>query len=352
MSQPITNIPIPAILEISKGAIYQLEDILKKHSFQRVVILFDDFTYEHYQKPIQASISHIKLETIKMPPDLDIQDLIAQAFNMERYDAIIAIGGGSLIDYGKYIAYSRRVPFISFPTSASNDGFASSNCSLIVNNKKTTVPAKVPYGIIVDLDIIQQAPAKFILAGVGDLMSNITALYDWSFEEKNNASAVNHFAAMLSKKAVNSFIRTPMEDIKHPIFLKELVSSLTMGGIATVISGNSSPISGSEHLISHALDKIVEVPAMHGVQVGMATYIMANVQQHRAERMNKVFTRTGFFDYVRTVGLRKKDFQKAVDLAPEMKPNRYTFLHEERYRQQALEFIYHDPLLQEILHSS
>ncbi|WP_058309044.1 iron-containing alcohol dehydrogenase family protein [Gracilibacillus massiliensis] len=349
MSEPITNIPIPAILEINKGAIFQIEKILQKHGFQRVAVLFDDFTYEHYQPTVKTSTSQLKLEMIKMPSDLDIQALIAQAFDMEQYDVIVAIGGGSLIDYGKYIAYSRRVPFISFPTSASNDGFASSNCSLIVNNKKTTVPAKVPYGIIVDLDIIQQAPAKFILAGIGDLMSNITALYDWSFEEKNQSVTVNHFAAMLSKKAVNSFIRTPMEDIQQPIFIKELVSSLTMGGIATVISGNSSPISGSEHLISHALDKIAEVPAMHGIQVGIATYIMSNVQNHRAERMHKVFTRTGFFDYVKKAGLQKREFQQAVEYAPQIKPNRYTYLHEQKYRQQALEFIDSDPILQELL---
>ena len=87
-------------------------------------------------------------------------------------------------------------------------------------------------------------------------MSNITALYDWEFEERHGVGDVNAFASMLSKKAVNSFVRTPMQDIKQPIFLKELVSSLTMGGIATEISGNSAPISGSEHLISHALDKI------------------------------------------------------------------------------------------------
>ena len=35
---------------------------------------------------------------------------------------------------------------------------------------------------------------------------------------------------------------------------------------------------------------------MHGIQVGVATYIMAHVQDHRAERIEKVFTRTGFFN--------------------------------------------------------
>ncbi|MCT2535688.1 iron-containing alcohol dehydrogenase family protein [Aquibacillus koreensis] len=348
MSQPITNIPIPAILEINNGAVYQLEKILRKHYFSNVVILFDAFTFDNFEHSIKDSLSSIKVNTIGMEPNLDIKDLISLAFSLERHDVVIAVGGGTVIDYGKYIAFSRRIPFISVPTSPSNDGFASSNCSLIVNQKKTTVPAKVPYGIIADLDIIKQAPDRFILAGIGDLMSNITALYDWEFEEENGVSNVNHFALMLSKKAVNSFIRTPMDDIKNPIFLKELVSSLTMGGIATVISGNSAPISGSEHLISHALDKIAANPAMHGIQVGIATYLIAKVQEHRVERMNKVFSRTGFFNYIKEIPLNKDEYEQAIKLGPSIKPNRFTYLHDETYQNKAIELLHKDPQLQQV----
>ena len=58
-----------------------------------------------------------------------------------------------------------------------------------------------------------------------------------------------------------------------------------MSGIANEMAGNSSPSSGSEHLISHALDKILEVPQLHGIQVGIATYIMSRVQNHRYIRV-------------------------------------------------------------------
>ncbi|OIJ15595.1 glycerol dehydrogenase [Anaerobacillus arseniciselenatis] len=349
MLTPVTSVPIPAILNISNGGLSRLGDILKKHQFNNAVIIFDDFTYEAFHDITEKSIETIEVENVILGSNLDIQDLIKKAFAMPRYDVVIAIGGGSIIDYGKYIAYSRRSPFISIPTSASNDGFASSNCSIHVDGKKTTVPAKVPFGILADLDIIQHAPKRFVLAGIGDLMSNITALYDWEFEEKNGTSHVNAFAAMLSKKAVNSFIRTPMNDIQSPLFLKELISSATMGGVATAISGNSAPISGSEHLISHALDKISKQPQMHGLQVGVATYIIAHVQEHRVERIKKVFERTGFFDYVKQLNLNKEEFSEAIKLAPSIKPNRYTFLHDDTYKEKALRLLSEDPTLQKIL---
>lgn len=349
MTTPVTNIPIPAILEISNGAVFSLDRILKQHRFSNAIFLFDDFTNKTYKKDILDSITSARIDTLLLPVNLDIHDLIKKAFEMERYDVVIAIGGGMVIDYGKYIAFSRRSPFLSIPTSASNDGFASSNCSLIIEEKKTTVPARVPYGIIADLDIIQKVPTPFILAGIGDLMSNITALYDWEFEEKHEAGCVDHFAHMLSKKAVNSFIRTPMTNIRDPLFLKELISSLTMGGISSVISGNSSPISGSEHLISHALDKLSKEPQMHGIQVGVATYIMAHVQEHRAERIVKIFTRTGFFDFVKELGLKKNEYQQAIEMAPSIKPNRYTYLHDETYLKKALKFLEEDEILKSIL---
>ena len=67
-----------------------------------------------------------------------------------------------------------------------------------------------------------------------------------------------------------------------------------MSGIANEIAGSSAPTSGSEHLISHALDKILEHPQLHGIQVGIATYIMSVVQNHRYVRVCTVLKRTGF----------------------------------------------------------
>lgn len=47
---------------------------------------------------------------------------------------------------------------------------------------------------------------------------------------------MNDFAVMIAKKAVNSFVRTPYETIKDELFLKELVDSLAMSGIANEIA--------------------------------------------------------------------------------------------------------------------
>ncbi len=159
---------------------------------------------------------------------------------------------------------------------------------------------------------------------------------------------LNDFAMMIAKKAVNSFVRTPFESIKDDLFLRELLDSLAMSGIANEIAGNSSPASGSEHLISHALDKTLEHPQLHGIQVGIATYIMSKVQDHRYIRVNKIFEDTGFWDYVSTLGLKREDYARAIDIAPSIKPHRHTYLHEKKYRELAKKVLYEDEVLKKV----
>lgn len=51
-----------------------------------------------------------------------------------------------------------------------------------------------------DTGVIRTAPEKFIYSGIGDMLSKITAIYDWIYEEKCGYGEVNDFAVMIAKK--------------------------------------------------------------------------------------------------------------------------------------------------------
>ncbi|MDB2152284.1 iron-containing alcohol dehydrogenase family protein [Clostridium butyricum] len=346
------KIAIPSILEVGKNNINNVGTLIKKGMFKKVSVCFGDGIYELFGETIKKSLieANIEIQNIETIVNINFDEISKKAFELPNdVDALIGIGGGKAIDAVKYMSFLKKMPFISIPTSTSNDGFASSGASLLVNNKRMSLPAKTPYGIIVDIDVIKGAPEKFIYSGIGDLVSNITALYDWKFEEENGKTIVDDFATMISKKAVNSFVRTEFKGIKDDLFLKELVDSLTLNGISMEIAGDSSPASGSEHLISHALDKFLENPQLHGVQVGIATYIMAKVQNHRAKRIKTILEETGFFEYVKTLKMKKDDFKKAIDLAPSIKPGRYTYIHVKENQLLAKKIIDTDEILNNIL---
>lgn len=347
-----SEINIPNLLKIGAGVLDYTGDYLKELELTKVVILFGNGLIDMFGGRVMESLKQAEVEVLEYQ-EMDtvcIDDLIRLAFSMpNKTQAVIGLGGGKVIDAAKYCGFLLNIPFISIPTSSSSDGFSSASASLIVEGRRKSVPAKLAYGIIVDTEVIKSAPDQFLYSGIGDMVAKITALYDWKYEGDHGYAEVNDFAMMIAKKAVNSFVRTPFESIKEDLFIKELLDSLAMSGIANEIAGSSAPTSGSEHLISHALDKLLEQPQLHGIQVGIATYLMSLVHDHRYKRVDTIFTQTGFWDYVETLKMKRSDFEQAIDMAPSVKPFRHTYLHEEAYREKAKELLKTDPKLSKIL---
>ncbi|MCQ2473324.1 MAG: iron-containing alcohol dehydrogenase family protein [Saccharofermentans sp.] len=348
---PKDEISIPVILKIEKGVTANIGEFLKEAGLTQVTLLLGNGLTDMFGPVVFASFEKAGVNVLHCQEmdTVDFNDITNLAFELpNKTQAVIGMGGGKVIDAAKYIGYILRIPFISVPTSSSSDGFSSSSASLIVNGHRKSLPAKMAYGILVDTDVIKSAPVRFLYSGIGDMVSKISSTYDWQHEEDQGFDEVNDFSFMVAKKAVNSFVRTPFETIQDELFLKELLDSLAMSGVANEIAGSSAPTSGSEHLISHALDSFLERPQLHGIQVGIATYIMCKVTDHRWKRVDTLFTQTGFWDYCATLDLKVEDYSKAIDLAPSMKPFRHTYLHEEKYRTLAKELLTTDEKLKAI----
>ena len=197
------HIAIPTILKVEPNALENIGIYLKDCDFKKVVIYFgngliDMFGYKVLDALREAGIevlTYCELDTV------NIDDIIDLAFGLPNStQAVIGLGGGKVIDAAKYIGFLRKLPFISVPTSSSSDGFSSASASLIVNGRRNSVPARLAYGIIADTTVIKSAPEKFLYSGIGDMVSKITALYDWKFEEAHGAAQVNDFALMIAKK--------------------------------------------------------------------------------------------------------------------------------------------------------
>lgn len=346
-----SHIAIPSVLKVGKGALKNLGNYIKAGDMDKAVIYFGNGLIDMFGRDVMESLKDAGVTVLEYREldSIKIEDIVELAFSIDnKAQIIVGLGGGKVIDAAKYSAYLRKLPFLSVPTSSSSDGFSSASASLTVNGRRASVPARMAYGIIADTDVIRSAPEKFLYSGIGDMVSKITALYDWAYEAENRYAVINDFAVMIAKKAVNSFVRTPFQDIHEDLFLRELLDSLAMSGIANEIAGSSAPTSGSEHLISHALDKMLEQPQLHGIQVGIATYLMSKVQNHRFERVNTIFTDTGFWNYVSTLGLDRGDYERAIDMAPSIKPFRHTYLHEEKYRELAKQILREDAVLQKV----
>jgi len=138
-------------------------------------------------------------------------------------------------------------------------------------------------------------------------------------------------------------------EVRNPEFLYHLANSLLMNGLSMEIAGSSRPASGSEHLISHAYDEIAKKPSMHGIQVGIATYLcsaLQNNQNNKFETVKGFLRATGFFEYVAKNPLDKTDFIEAIKLATTMKENFNTVLSLPEKIDEAVSFVNTDEIMQ------
>ena len=101
------------------------------------------------------------------------------------YDAVVGLGGGKIIDVAKYAAARVGLPLVAVATNLAHDGI----CSPVVHpgqRRRAAAPTacRTPIAIVIDLDVIREAPDRFVRSGIGDAISNISAIADWELSHR------------------------------------------------------------------------------------------------------------------------------------------------------------------------
>jgi glycerol-1-phosphate dehydrogenase [NAD(P)+] len=92
------------------------------------------------------------------------------------------------------------------------------------------------------------------------------------------------------------------------------------------IAGSSHPCSGSEHLISHALDALRPGTAQHGEQVAFGALVATRLQGGDWGALREYMLSAGMADAASGFGLAEDELVAAVRAAPSMRSDRYTIL--------------------------
>ncbi|MBM4152727.1 MAG: iron-containing alcohol dehydrogenase family protein, partial [Kiritimatiellaceae bacterium] len=156
---------------------------------------------------------------------------------------------------------------------------------------------------------------------------------------------IDDFAALLSDATVFQLQSQPKKNHES---IRLLGTALMLNGIAMEICGSSRPASGSEHLLSHALDLTASKPRLHGLQVGVSTYIMSCLQGQGTERIANLFDATGFWSAFDDAPLLRSEWIRAFDVAPTVKQNFYTILSERDCSEEFKRLLNEDVRLQKI----
>lgn len=320
---------LPIIFQVDEGIILEVNSFLKRNqlAFQKVLVVSGKSFSKSFADRLIAKNDWLGY----VLPDnsfRDVEDLKARVLS-ERIDLIIGVGGGKVIDTVKRVSYLTNTNTLAVPTIISNDGLISP-ISVIKNSigKTESLPSMMPMGVIIDLDIVKESPLQYIRAASGDILSNISATNDWVLALQNAKERMNDIAFHLSKGAASALVHYQDINLRSKPFLRLLVQGQVNSGIAMALAGTSRPCSGSEHLISHALDFLDLSDELHGTQVASASLFTLFLQGKLKRK---------YLDYARATEIpldfgcfvkdfSKETFIKIVDKAREMRPGRYTIL--------------------------
>ena len=298
----------------------------ERHEFNRILLFFSQDLDDRLMGRLTSSLASHNIQILLKTPVESISfEKVTELFSQSPADAdaIVGFGGGKALDVAKYIAFLSGRPYLSVPTSLSNDGFCSSQSSLTVGDRRRPLPSAMPFGVILDTAVCLDAPEILWYSGVGDLVSKLTAVTDWKMAFHATGTPVDDFAALLSDASVYQFLARPKRDLEGMTLLG---TALLLNGISMSICGSSRPASGSEHLISHALDSVSKRPRLHGLQVGVATYLISLLQRQHSKRIAALFDATGFWRAIASDPFDRAEWLEAARVAPSVKSDFYTVL--------------------------
>ena len=258
---------------------------------------------------------------------LDAALELAAKLRTRQYDAVVGIGGGTTIDTAKYAANRWGMPMISVATSLANDGIASPVASLINDGIKGSYGVHIPFGVIVDLDFVENGPDRGNRGGIGDVLSNISALADWELAREIRGEPVDGLAASLARAGAEAVLHMS-GDMDDDAFVIVLAEALISSGLAMAVCGSSRPCSGGCHEIIHATDALFPGAASHGELAGLGglfcTYLRGD--ERRFTQMSACLGRHQLPRTPQEVGLSADQFAEIIDFAPRTRPDRYTIL--------------------------
>jgi len=180
------------------------------------------------------SICEIKYEKFSGACTWDEINRVLGIAKEGTYDFIIGMGGGKTIDTARVVAHQLGVKYIAAPTIAATDAPTASAC-VVYSNEGSVVDYFItsnPDYVLMDTRIIAEAPARFLVSGMGD------ALATWFEAETCDRSQFRNISGGFNLRAIMSLAE---------VCYKTLLTY-----------GSSARIACENNLVSPALEYIVE----------------------------------------------------------------------------------------------
>ncbi|WP_251862396.1 glycerol dehydrogenase [Clostridium sp. Marseille-Q2269] len=243
--------------------------------------------------------------------DLDIE-LVFEAFNGEcskeeidrlgsyvesnNCDVVVGIGGGKIFDTAKAVAYYKNTPVVIAPTIASTDAPCSALSVIYAKDgtfSEYLLLPKNPDLVLVDTSMVTKAPARLLVAGMGDALATY---FEARACMKSNSDTLaggkgTNSAFALAKLCYETLLK---DGLKAKLAVEKKVSTKAVENIIeanTFLSGIGFESCGlaAAHAIHNGFTVLQECHNLyHGEKVAFGTLVQLVLENSPLEELEEV----------------------------------------------------------------
>jgi len=326
---PVRTIISPARYVQGRGAIARLGEFLAPIGSQPLLVTDDvvwGFLGHDVGASLQAAGLPIDREKFGGVPTAKEIDRLVQVIEDRSADVVVAVGGGSTIDAVKAAGFLAGIRWVTVPSVASTDA-PTSALSVVYTEagefEEYRFFPRNPDLVLVDTQVVANAPAAFLAAGVGD------ALATWLEARATAASGSNTMAGGIPTQAGTALARLSWEvlwEYALPALDAVRIHQVTPAvekvvEANTLLSGLGFESGGlaAAHAIHNGL---TAVPQTHGlahgqkVNIGSLTQlVLEGAPTSEIRDFVEFTTRVGLPTTLTEVGLKPEDADELAAIA-------------------------------------
>jgi glycerol dehydrogenase-like iron-containing ADH family enzyme len=255
--------------------------------------------------------------------------VFARALDQETLDAlahaapdgvtVVGIGGGTAMDVAKWISWRRNLPLVQLPTLASVDACFTRMSALRDGERVRYDGDAVPDEVLIDYEILGSAPLALLSAGIGDVLSCLTALADWKLAvAKGIDPAWNQEGADASVRYIDALeAAAPEIAARSEAGIRALMELHREIGWRCHDLGHARFEEGSEHFFAYCFEAVTGRTIMHGELVVMGVLAMTALTEIDHDRARRIVTAAGTRWRLSDLGVTWPEVEATLRALPE-----------------------------------
>lgn len=280
------------------GAIKKLAEYCKKIGAKNAYIIAGNSANRKYKDDIEKSFKENDMgcKLVVFGGECSDVEIEKHKANLGDADVIFGIGGGKTLDTSKAVAFYCNLPMVIVPTAASSDAPCSRLSVVYTEDHEFDYYLPLnrnPEMVIMDTDIIANAPVKLLVAGIGDALATF---YEARACERSNAVTMAGGTATKASLALARLcLDTLLEDgikakaaVENKVITKALENVIEANTYLSGVGFESSGLAAA-HAIHNGLTLIEEThDLLHGEKVAFGVICQMVLENDSYEEIKKI----------------------------------------------------------------